>query len=70
MERRAMKTPKLKRRTDGWWIVWGDSDDPDAGPYDTRAEANEDRDGLARTFKSREWKQVIADTERERRSVA
>jgi len=40
---------KLEKRPDGWWII-NVPDCEDCGPYDTKAEAKEDMDGLQRTF--------------------
>lgn len=40
---------KSKRMGRAWWIV-GDEQDGPYGPYDTRAEAEEDRKGILRTF--------------------
>lgn len=38
---------KCLKREDGWWIV---NEGEDYGPYDTKAEAEEDRRGLERTM--------------------
>jgi len=49
-----MKTRKLGRR---WWIT-GDADWLPCGPYDTKAEADEDRRGLQKTLEhenDRSW---------------
>ena len=46
--------PKLSltRKADGWWIVGlRAADCPEAGPYDTRREADLDRVGLLRTYR-------------------
>jgi hypothetical protein len=58
-----MTTPTLKRRSDCYWIVELPDGIPDHGPYDTKAEAESDRAGLARTFRSREWRVALADME-------
>lgn len=47
---------KLERRDDGWYIV--DPRTDDHGPYKTREEANDDRQGLERFWSNRhdpEW---------------
>lgn len=41
---------ELERRADGWWIVNVPDSVTECGPYDTKAEADEDRRGLRRTF--------------------
>jgi len=41
---------ELERRAAGWWIA-GIPDCEDAGPYDTKAEANEDRLGLENFYR-------------------
>ncbi len=42
----------LTRREDGWWIVGLPAANcPENGPYRTKAEADEDRQGLLRYFK-------------------
>ncbi len=49
-----MKTKKLGR---SWWII-GDADWLPCGPYDTKAEADEDRRGLQKTLEhehDRSW---------------
>lgn len=38
-----------EQRNDGWWIT-GDLQGPDIGPYDTLAEAEDDRLGIERFF--------------------
>jgi hypothetical protein len=40
---------KLKHRDDGWWIT-GLPETEDCGPYDIRAEAKEDQEGLVDFF--------------------
>lgn len=42
------------KREDGWWIIgaWGGA--TECGPYKTRAEAEEDRRGLERSFRHRD----------------
>jgi hypothetical protein len=40
----------LKKRDDGWWIVNVPDTITECGPYDTKAEAKDDMDGLQRTF--------------------
>ena len=40
---------KLEKRDDGYWIT-GHPDWEACGPYDTRAEADDDRKGLQRTI--------------------
>jgi len=59
-----MKSPmKTMKRKDGWWITGMPECDgcevcencgaqDDIGPYETKAEAEEDRKGLARTDRS------------------
>lgn len=42
---------ELVKRWDGWWIVEIPDSVTEAGPYDTKAEAEEDRRGLERAFK-------------------
>jgi hypothetical protein len=39
------------QRPDGWWITDLPDNEPDVGPYDTKAEAEDDRRGLERFFK-------------------
>lgn len=40
---------KLTKRSDGWWVTgWPDGGFEDCGPYTTKDEANEDRQGLER----------------------
>jgi len=46
-----MSDMQLKKRSDGWWIVNIPDSVTEAGPYDTKTEAEEDRCGLARIFK-------------------
>lgn len=41
-------TPELERRSDGWWIL-GFECGP-VGPYETKAEAQEDQRGLVRFY--------------------
>jgi hypothetical protein len=41
---------EVERRDDGWWIVGGELE-MDCGPYDTKAEAESDRVGMARFFR-------------------
>lgn len=41
---------QIEKRDDGWWIKANSISD-DCGPYETRAEADEDRGGLERTLK-------------------
>lgn len=41
---------KLEKREDGYWITGGEW--TDCGPYKTRAEADDDRNGLERTLKN------------------
>lgn len=48
MQNGIQNVTTLERRSDGWWIVWGDTDDPNAGPYDTMREAQDDKRGIAR----------------------
>jgi len=46
-----MSKMKLQKRPDGfWWIVNIPDSITENGPYDSRTEAAETRDGLARTF--------------------
>lgn len=47
---------KLEQRLDGWWITNTPGDMGDMGPYTTRKEADEDRQGVERTLKSLEPK--------------
>lgn len=42
-----------KRLGRSWWIV-GDEDAGPYGPYDVRAEAEEDRRGIARTLRNQD----------------
>ena len=51
---------RIERRSDGWWIVG----DPllgfdDMGPYLTKAEAEDDGAGVARTVVTDEWQQTL-----------
>ena len=46
-----MSEMKLQKRKDGWWIINIPDSVTEGGPYDTKAEAEEDMRGLARTFK-------------------
>jgi len=39
---------KIVRRGKEWWIVGVESDVPECGPYQTRAEASADKRGLER----------------------
>lgn len=40
---------EIERRADGWWIVERNGTGlPDMGPYRTRAEADDDRVGVAK----------------------
>lgn len=41
----------LQRRTDGWWIVDTPQDVDEMGPYDTKADAQDDLRGVERFFK-------------------
>jgi hypothetical protein len=41
----------LTQRPDGWWIVDVPDTIDECGPYRTRAEAEQDRVGLARFFR-------------------
>jgi len=47
-----MSEMKLRKRADGWWIINVPDTVTECGPYDTKPEAEEIRQGLARTFKS------------------
>lgn len=38
----------LEKRVDGWWII---HHDPELGPYQTRAEAEDDMRGLVRFYR-------------------
>jgi hypothetical protein len=38
----------LERRPDGWWVKSSVPGVDDLGPYDTRGEATEDREGVLR----------------------
>lgn len=40
---------ELEKRKDGWWIT-NMPDGGECGPYDTKAEAADDKRGLKRTF--------------------
>lgn len=43
---------EVKSRPDGWWIAWEfEGASGECGPYTTKAEAEDDRVGLERTFK-------------------
>lgn len=46
-----MSEMMLQKRSDGWWIINVPDSVTECGPYDTKAEADDDRRGLARTFK-------------------
>jgi hypothetical protein len=45
-----MKRMSIKKCEDGWWIV--DPNNEDCGPYDTKAEATDDKQGLARFYRN------------------
>jgi len=46
-------TLETQRRPDGWWIIGLPDDEYSAaGPYTTRAEAEEDRRGLVRFYRN------------------
>ncbi len=49
--RKRRSEMRLQKRPDGWWIVNVPDSVTESGPYDTRAEAEDVRGGLARTFK-------------------
>ena len=56
------KVPRPVRRDGAWWIPrfpphWMQA----AGPYDTRQEAESDRQGLERTINSPAWKSVLIE---------
>jgi hypothetical protein len=44
-----MKKMEIEKRDDGWWIV--DPNNEDCGPYDTKADATEDKQGLTRFYR-------------------
>ncbi len=49
--RRRRGGMRLERRADGWWIVnIPDNSNPENGPYDRKAEAEDGRQGLTRFF--------------------
>jgi hypothetical protein len=41
---------KVEQREDGWWVTGQPEGEWDCGPYSTRKEADEDRQGLERFF--------------------
>lgn len=55
-------SPRLRKRADGWWIEGLPEDTPDCGPYETKAEADDDRRGLERFFNNREETEGMIDT--------
>jgi hypothetical protein len=55
---------QVTKKSDGWWIVNVPDTVTECGPYDTRAEAEDDRRGLERTFRMLDKK----DKERKARS--
>ena len=48
----------IVKRDDGWWVVDLPDGVEDCGPYEIKRYAEEDRRGMLRTTKSREWKQL------------
>ncbi len=55
-----MSSLTLEHRPSGWWILGIEEDGQplDCGPYDTKAEAESDRVGMARTLRhmdDRDW---------------
>ena len=53
-------------KLDGAWWIRGLPDGlEDCGPYPTKAYAEEDRRGMLRTIKSKEWKALDDHTEEE-----
>ena len=51
----ADKDMDIKKRADGYWIT-NMPDGPDCGPYDRKADADDDRRGMMRFFKhEHEW---------------
>ena len=53
------------KRGDGWWVQGLPDGIEDCGPYSTKASAEEDRRGMLRTIKSKEWKAVDDHTKEE-----
>ena len=48
-----MEALSLKKYDDGWWIVDPNNKDvAEYGPYDTKAEAEDDKRGIERFWKS------------------
>ena len=63
-------TRDIERRPDGWWIVSPDPQDPDAGPYSTKAEALDDRRGISQVDRwYRKTFPAVATLAEERRAV-
>ena len=47
-----MSKMKVVKKDDGWWVTNIPDTVTENGPYDSRPEAVETRDGLARLFKA------------------
>lgn len=53
---------KYARRADGWWITGlPDPTAPEAGPYDSKREAQEDSDGMRRVIASAAYQRELVN---------
>lgn len=64
---KPVRIPRPVQKPDGtWWIPRCPPHTfQSLGPYETRAEAEDDRTGLQRTFDSPAWRSVIDDLQEE-----
>jgi hypothetical protein len=54
---------KLEPRPDGWWIVNGDNTCPERGPYKTKADADQARQGAEQFRRGNEHLYDLSDFE-------